>query len=310
MGLKVRQSIAEQDTTGWDGAELMDQIGRIFISTPGNPDSASSDDVPGLVAVQGTFDLERVRELIDAKLEESTEHGSVEVLRFAGNKGRPTALALVSPQLLLLGDFDSVSAGIDHYQAQDPGQASNPLYLRASELAGESDIWIVANASLSDFSKDGMNQAQFLKDVESIEAGISLQKGLGLQLNLGTNSEESAAKLAAGLQLMTGMLLASQQQKPDMPNFAEKLQIAADSSLVKMAMTLDEKELEQSFGQLASSMQPSLGGSGDDVAVQGKIGGSGDWSWGEMRQPEPEPANQVITVWGLEEGKKEIPLGR
>jgi len=310
MGQEVRRKLAEQDTSKWTGIDLVDQISRVFISTPGNPEAAAGDEVPGLIAVQGNFDMDRIRELAAEEVVERSDYESVEILKYTDKKGKPMAVALVSPQLLLLGDQESIEAGIDHYVAADPTQTADPLYVRASELSSQNDIWVVANASPADFSKDGAQQAQFLKDVDSIEAGLSLQSGLGLQLNLGTKSGQSASELAAGLQLMAGMMLASQQQKPGLPNLAEKLTIVTDDTRVKMALTLDEQEVQQSFGQLPASMQPAAGGDGEEVQLQGKVGGSGDWTWGGQPQAAKpkKPQKQVITIWGLQEGVREIPV--
>ncbi len=237
-------------------------------------------------------------------------YASTDIFHYQEKDGTMADLALVSPQLLLFGDDASVHAAIDHYLAGDASQASNPLYLRASELAATNDIWVVAHASPSDFSKDGLEQAQFLKDVDTIEAGVSLQSGLGLELNLGTNSPQSATELASGLQMMLGMMLAAQSNEKGGPNLADRLQVATDDTLVRLALHLDDSEVEQTLGQMASSMMSS--GEGADGGVPGSAG-DGSWSQSQSSRtsrPEPPSAHPgTVMIYGLDGGPREIPLG-
>jgi len=186
IGQEIRQKLTQSGMSGLKGMDLIDQIDRVFISSPGNPAGASQDQPPAVIAVQGAFNLDEIRKLAADKMTGSATYHSIEILEQRQKGEDPMALALVDPRTLLLGDGGSVRAAIDHYFAEDPGQAANPLFLRASELAAANDIWVVAAASPSDFSKDGMKQAPFLNDVNRIEAGISLRDGLGLELNLGT----------------------------------------------------------------------------------------------------------------------------
>lgn len=317
LGQELRDKIETQnaDKPEWAANEIIDQINRVFISSPGRAEGATGGQTPAVIAVQGNFDLDRIRELAAPKTGDSFVYGSTEILENvtpSKSGGQPMAVALVSPQLLLLGDVESVQDGIDHYLAADPGQMSNPLFVRAAALSGNNDIWIVANASPADFSQGGMQQAQFLNKVTSIEAGLSLQSGLGLRLNLGTDSKQSAAELAAGIQMMAGMFLSSAAQKPGMPNLAEKIQVSTDASRVTLALALDKKELAESFGKMTSADAPDVAAASPDadanVPLRAKVAGSGHWKWGQVQRPEPKPEKQVITIWGLEEGKKEIPI--
>ena len=131
-------------------------------------------------------------------------------------------------------------------------------------------------------------------------------------MNLGTESDQGAAELAAGMQLMLGMFMTAGQNQQGMPNFADKINIVADQALVRMSMHLDQAELEQSLQRMGTGMMTaSLGGSAEDVPIHGKVGGSGDWNWGQpdvQNQAPPEPRERVIRIYGLEEGTREIPL--
>lgn len=314
LGQQMRQKITESGMSEMEGLDFLDDIDRVFISSPGNPEGETEQQPPVVIAARGRFDLAKVREIAAAKMTAVSSYQSIEILEQheAGNVSM--AMALVDSRTILLGDSESVMAAIDYHLAADPGMASNPLFLRAVELAAGNDLWIVAHASPSDFSKATTDQAPFLKDVERIEAGLSFQDGLGLQLNLGTASEDSAQTLAGGLQFMLAMLLSGQQNQPGMPNFSEKLRVSTDGSMVRLAFSLDQSELEQAFNQVESSVASSLGGAGD-VEVRAAVRGDGEWNMGSQPHemavsPPVVPENQVIRIYGLENGPREIPFGK
>ncbi len=313
MGRQLRQKMSESASRDSKALEIFDKIQQVFISSPGKLTRNAAEQPPMVVAVQGEFDPDMIRKLVADKTTGVSTYRSVEILE--GNKkgNRSMALALIDPQTLLVGDLDSVEAAIDHQFEADPGQATDPLFLRAAKLAAHNDLWLVTDASPSDFSSNTAKRPEFLNDINGIEAGVSFQDGLGLQLNLGTTSDESAAKLAAGLQLITGMMLSSRNNKPGMPNLMEKLKVSVDGSAVNLAMRLDQKELEQSLGEFGKSMLPGfVQASAGDLQIRPKVGSDGDWDWGPPRQraaAEP-PRKQVIRIYGLEEGTREIPYSR
>jgi hypothetical protein len=314
IGQQVRQQMNEAGLPKLEGMEFLDDVERVLISSPGNQDGTPDDQPPAVIAVQGRFDFDKLRAMAAAKMTGSSSYGSVEILEQRRPGETPLSLALVNPATILLGDSDSVTAAIDHQLAADPAVASDPLFRRATELAATNDLWIVASASPADFSSKGIQPAPFLNDIESIEAGLSLQQGLGLQLNLGADSEESARNMAAGLQMMLGMFMASQGNRPGMPDLGEKLRVSADGSLVKVALSLDESELEQGFTQLKASMMSPKGVESGDVDVRAAVRGSGEWSWAssQTRPAQVQPASpqekKVIRIYGLEEGAREVPF--
>ena len=214
------------------------------------------------------------------------------------------ALALVSPETLLLGDLASVKAAIDHRETADSASTESPLFARAMALAADNDLWLVSEISPTDFAQGGGDNAQFLKDMESIEIGLSLQDGLGAELSLGTASPESAQNLAGGLQFMLGMMLSSQQNSEAGARISEKLQVSTEDTRVRLALELDQTEFANAFRDMSPAL--SFGGSGAEVDVQGAVQGS------DSRSAEQEPAlpaeEQVIRIWGMEGGPVEIPM--
>lgn len=309
LGLELRQKLAEANPGQMQDIDIIDSVGRLFISSPGNPPGApEGNQPPAVIAVQGQFDLERIRQLAAEKMTGSSDYLGVEVLESEQAGQEPVGLALVSDRLLLLGDIASLQGAIDHHAAGDPGQASNPLFLRAAELSGTNDIWVVAEASPADFSKDGAAAMPMLKDVERIEVGVSFQSGLGLEVNLGARSPESAAELAAGAKLMLGMLLASHQPKDGGPNLAEKLQIGAEQSLVKLALQLSQDELQSGLRQWTSSVKAGVMASAASGGAESAAGQAWGWEQNRSETLRPPPRDRKVKIYGLEEGTREIEM--
>ncbi|MCW5977775.1 MAG: hypothetical protein KIT09_06840 [Bryobacteraceae bacterium] len=302
IGQQLRAKLQESDFGERKGLELIDEIQRILISSPGNTEAGHDGHAPAVVAVQGNFDLDKIRELAMPNLTKAVSYQSVEILERRGDDGATMALALVSPQTILVGDAQSVRTALDHYLAVDAAQAANPLFARAAELAANNDIWIVAKASPADFAGDGAEPPPFLNDIETVEAGIALQNGLGLELNLGSKSAESAQALAGALQFMLGMAMA--KREPGMPDFSEKLYISTDGALVHIAFSLDGQELETALAKIGPELAPQLAAMAGDRALLETAANGHE----EQLPPPPPPEKRVIRIYGLEEGVREIPF--
>jgi len=297
LGQEIRKKITEANPAGVKEIDILDSVGRIFISSPGRPEgTAEGEQAQGVAAIQGDFDLGKIRKLASAKTVGTSTYQEIKILELADKDGEPAALALVSPQLLLLGDKESVEAAIDHYLEGDPAQASNPLFQRAAELSAQNDIWVVAKAAPGDFAGKSGKQPKFLESVRSVEAGISLQDGLGLQLNLGATDAEKAQEMATGLKFMLGMVLASQQSKGDGPNLAEKLHVETKESRVEMALHLKQDEVKQLIENMKAKATAAIAGGGAAVGSQpapGANGGSG-----------PEAQSSSVRIWGTQHRRR------
>jgi hypothetical protein len=309
FGERIRNEMKKTGVSMKDGLEFLDDIERILISSPGNKSGGANGQPPAVIAAQGRFDLDRLREVAKADGALSVSYRSVELLIPKERPASRMALALVNPQTILLGDRKSVEAAIDLHAAADPSLSATPLYRRAAELAATNDLWVVAMTSPADFSTGNMAQSQLLNDVKSVEAGLSFRSGFGLQLNLGTKSEESARTLANGLQMMLALAVSGQDAQPGLAQLANKLQIAAESSQVKVALSISQGELEKGIGELRAAMTSPRKGS---VDVRGAARGSSTWPPAQTapREPAGPPAKKVIRIYGLEDGPREIDFSK
>ncbi len=315
LGDEIRKKIAEANPGGLKDLHLMESVQRVFISTPGKREGALGGKPAAVVAVQGDFDLEKIRTLAAEKTTGESTYDDVEILELKADSGDPAELALVSPQLLLLGDPESVEAAIDHYREGDPSQVSNPLFQRAAELSAASDVWIVAKTTPGDFASKNGKQPKFLEGVRSLEAGLSFQDGLGLQLNLGTENPAKAQEMATTLKLMAGMMLASQLPKQGGPNLAQKLQVSTKESRVEMALHLKQDEVKQLIESMKAKATAAVAGAvAGAQPAPGAAGGSGAGAqpspvriWGMDRQRRPA-GDGKIHIYNAEGGTKVIEL--
>jgi hypothetical protein len=313
LGRQLRQKISESGGPV-EGLDLLDGVERVFVSSPGRQGRAEGEQPPAVLAIQGRFDLDRVRAAVAEKLSGSSRHRSIEILEGVKEGEDTTALALVDDRTLLAGDVESVRAAIDNYTGGSAPQGSSPLYARAAELAAANDIWVIGYASPEDFAGPGLEQAPFLNDIDSLEAGVTLSDGLAVRLNLGARSDQKAAEMAAGLQLLLGMAIASRKDQMGGVNWSEKLQVAAERSLVKMSFSLSPQEFEQGIQSFTSSVTAAAGAEAGDVPVRGKIGAGSVWSWGEggaapPARREAPSGRTTIRIHGLEGGTREVLLG-
>jgi hypothetical protein len=138
--------------------------------------------------------------------------------------------------------------------------------------------------------------------------GVSFQSGLGLEVNLGAKTPESAAELAAGAKLMLGMLLASHQPKEGGPNLAEKLHIGAEKSLVTLALHLNQDELQSGIRQFTSSVKAGVMASSAPGGADGAPDQAWAWEQSKPAAPPPAPRDRKVRIYGLDEGTREIEM--
>jgi hypothetical protein len=137
-----------------------------------------------------------------------------------------------------------------------------------------------------------------LREVTGIDAAVSLRQGLGLQFNMSAKSPESAQSIAGGLTMLLNMAAVQTKDRADVADIIRKLRIFSDGSTVRLAMSVDQAELERGVASLRAR-RPELK---VRAAVRGHI-----------ETPEPAaptvPEKRSIFVHGVEGGTREIPYG-
>lgn len=188
------------------------------------------------------------------------------------------SIALVSEQALLLGERKELMVAIDRAQ---PGQLRtfNPLWARAARMAASDDFWILSTGP-ADALPDGVapSAGALAKDITGIELGVSLREGLSLDAAITTKTDKAARFLLERMK----------KSIPDLPEVARGLNLTLEPNTLRLQLTVDREELARSLREAQQAM----------VA--------------RANQPPPEPPvppeKQVIRIYGLDEGVREIPL--
>lgn len=292
------------------GLELFDQFERLLLSGT-EPTAGTAGPGQIIIAAEGRLDR--------AALKKSMPAGTA-VERFKGvdlyvppkSKSEEMLLALVSDRLALFGDRASIARALD----QPAGIADQALTARAADMASRAEIWFVSS-SLGNRSgataPSGMKQ---LEDIESIDFGVTLQRGLGLRANLIAKSAESAQGLAMLAQLVSGMAVQGQPKSPELAAIVRSLQVNVEGSAVRFSMDVPLAQLERGVLQARTSARDagrktleSFLGIQPSGQVPAGLRPAVQAQSVALPQPPaaPEPPRQrTIRIVGGDEGEREI----
>jgi hypothetical protein len=328
-GLELKQEIKAAGMPADPALEMLDSLRRIVVFAPdGSPPktakkSSRSTQTPALVIMKGRFPREKVRQMALAEGARVAQWGSFEVFtRPSANGPAASTGAMVQwdEETLLMGDIGTLRAALTAPSTENATSSCGLPCTRAAELANTYDAWMVAEADLTEFAGERVPQAEMFRDIERIEAGLSLRQGLTLNLNLAARSSDSAQQLAAGLQLMTGMLAAAEnqatkQQKNPSParQWVKNIRIGSEGPLVNLGFTLSDQELQQGMAQFRAGVIPAVkdalsGGPGSSrsfsalMAPPSKARESEPQSFPLLPRFAPEESDTSMRVYGSKGG--------
>ncbi|MEO8657411.1 MAG: hypothetical protein ABI693_03030 [Bryobacteraceae bacterium] len=275
VGRLLQSELARLGLKNTGPASVLDSMERLLISSPGA--SGLQKDPPALVALEGRFDSPRVRAVL-AEGTTSKRYRGIEICSGPrGSGGQPMELAILSHTLLLIGDRSSVRAAIDH--AVPP---SGPLMARARRMAAENEIWAVMSTPPSAFAGEGLPQAALLKDIQGMDLGVALGRGMAISLHLKSSTPAKAKEMNAALATLLS-LAEMESGDQQLKQLASRVRISADSNTVAVTFAMDAGELRESLR-----------------AVSGRLRQSAATA--------PTPRRMVIRIEGLDDGPREIPM--
>jgi len=300
-------SLPNAKVTG--GSEFLDMADRVLLSSPG---AEQGENAPMLVAVEGRLDRIALRKLLAPGTGVERFHG-VDLLVPPRTKKSDLVIAVITDRLGLLGDRASVEAAL----TADSTKVDAAMLRRAMELAEANEIWVVATAPPGSLAGEAMGGGpEQLKDIESMDLGISLQKGLGLRLALGMKTEASAQALAGMAQMLVGMAASDTKKNPQLAEIARSLKLNSEGTNVRLSIDVPVAQLEKGIAGLKSGVETA-----SRKTLEGLVGASpvsmsamkqapspvADVKPVEVRREEPQvPKTRTIRVVGLESGDKEI----
>lgn len=294
---------ADFEKAGWkqqvsrQGVDFIEDVDQILLSSPSLPSNATQLDGAALVlAMQGRFQLEKLRASIAGKGAKSTTYKGVTLLTQDGKTD--IVLALVSPQILVLGDPKSLRTVIDRYESTVPAMSSDPMFQRATELATLYDAWVVSEVPPA--AKVQSLNAQFLRHVQALEGGVSFRNGLALELNLQTDSSAKARELTDSLSVLLQLATMGPKQDPIVKDLIERLRIQTEDNRATFAILWKEGEVFQMVDSLKSKVvKVALGTPGGPAPAAAPL---------PEPEPTPQPGPLVVKIHGMDEGTREVVL--
>ena len=279
---------------------ILDQIDRVFLSSPANTAPGAKNNPPFLLVVEGRFPMAQLKPFLQGP---ARPYRGAQVYRTSKTdstktnltKTDTTSVAILDEGTLLLGDEKSVLAALDRR-----GRALAPastLLARAQVLAFTHDFWAIADAPLSKFQPASASPgnpvasaltSQIASQIKGIEAGLSLRDGFQFELNLATDSEATAAQMSQVIsaQIQTAML--AQATRPEEAEMVRKLQIGAEGNRMRVNLALTADEFRQlQAAQAARAMAAAR-------APQPPV-----------RAAKPATPGKIV-IYGLEGGPREI----
>jgi len=331
LGQKVFQEIKSMGGkwTSSASAEDMDflqGIERVFLSAPaqaGNLTGAVQREA--VVVFQGTFDPVRLRRMLGSRGKKQVYKG-VELWSESKSPvgGAGAQMAIVSPQVLLLGDSASIRAAIDHHASADPNRAYDPVFLRATEMAPLYEIWFVGNVppkSLtgSQGSASAGPMAAF-DNVQSFEAGISIKNGMQLQFNLNTPTPAEASKIAQGLAGMMMFATAAQADTPELGELLKRVKFGSAGAQVQVSAAWSQADLESGMRQMQARLKQAVPNPMANVPTRPAASGVSDWNVSQpaprstvanaepafATEPPPPAGPLTVKILNAEGGSKEV----
>jgi hypothetical protein len=270
---------------------LLEQIDRVFLSSPANVAASAKNNPPFLLVVEGRFPMAEMKPFLQGT---SRRYRTAEVYRTS--KTDTTSVALLEGGTLLLGDEKSVLAAIDRRgRALPPASA---LLARAQALASTHDFWMIADAPLSKFQPATTSvgnplasplATQFASQIKGMDMGLSVRDGFQLELSLATESDAVAAQMTQLLSAQIQMAMLAQANRPEAAEMARKLQIGAEGNRMRVNIALTKDEFEQQM----RTVQAARAMAGTPTPRPAP------------RQTKPATPGKII-IYGLEGGPREI----
>jgi hypothetical protein len=294
------------------GIELLDDIDRVVISSPGNEavkdtgnDAAvEPGDAPLLIAVEGHFDAAQVRRLFTRLGSKPQAYNSFQVYRPQGKDAKDMAYVLFDPGTILFGDAPSLFAALDRNQFGPPAAEPGSIVARAAGMDAAYDVWliittpdVISNDRLANLFAGG----EWTADAQGFEAGVNLRSGLTADVTVRFASEAVAKRVVAEMTKLTAVLSRDKKAESQMQAIAKKLKFSSDGPAARISLRLTSQELEKSAQALIAARETPAAAH----PAPGLIAPTQAANPTPVTSAPSKPA--VIRIEGLDEGPREIP---
>jgi len=263
----ISGELSGDDGFGFPDLDCLKDARQIVISSPAL-----------LAMAAGNFSSATLRDQATRKGLKRALYREVEIWVTPG-KGT-LSIARMNDQLVLLGLLKNLQDAIDRTLRDDANRNFSPLLARAARYSRD-DLWVVAARLPDDLA------GRFLPldaDAEGFEGGVSLDNGLKLKAVFNSSSEDAADKL---VETLKGMLIS-------MPLGTRGIEVRIDQNDVTLSMAVTAEQLRAGLKTtpVVAKAEPKPTPKSEPKP--------------EPAAPKPPPAPQVIRIYGLDEGTREI----
>ncbi len=294
--------------------ELLNDVDRVLISSPGKNSPDDAAESPILVAIQGHFDAAKVRQVFTRLGAKPQSYNSFQVYRPQGKDAKDTAWVLFDAETILFGDAPAIFATLERNQfAQPSPQPSSPgsLFARAAEMEANYEFWVIMDATeimSSDQIAALFRGGEWASEAQGFQAGVNLRIGLAADITVRFSSDATAKRVTTELTRVMNLAAKDKSTGAPVQDIAKKLKFSLDGSATRISLRLTEQELEKSAQAFAAGLKASPQLAGDAKGNAGTIANSVPAPASPPTPGKPaviRPA--VIRIEGLDEGTREIP---
>jgi hypothetical protein len=304
-GAMIRdQWLATGVLTAVPGMEMVNDIDRVLIASPGKNSSDDAAEQPILVAIQGHFAAAQVRQVFSRFGAKPQSYDSFQVYRPQGKEAKDTAWVLFDAETILYGDAPSVFAALDRNQfaqaSTQPAAAPASITARAGEMEANYELWVIMDATeimSSDRLSALFQGGDWAAEAQGFEAGVNLRAGLVADITLRFASDATAKRVTAELTRVMNMAAKDKSSGAQLQDIAKKLKFNADGAATKISLHLTPQELEKTVQAFAASHKASAQSAENARTI----------TPAPAKPPPAKPA--MIRIEGLDDGTREIPLG-
>ncbi len=293
------------------GMEMLNDIDRVLISSPGKSSDDDSGDSAILIAVQGHFDAGQVRQFFTRFGAKPQSYNSFQVYRPQGKQGsigdsKDMAMVMFDNETILFGDAPSVFLALDRSRFESPAVAAGSLLARAADLDANYQFWVVMDAAeimSSDRVADLFRGGDLASQAQGFEAGVNLRAGLSAVVTVHFSSDATAKRVTAELTRIMNQAARDKSANAQVQDIAKKLKFDLDGSATKISLRLTEQDLEKSAQAFVAGLK-----AGEQAAAI-----ASRKSVASAAPAKPVPAilapnkPKVIRIEGLDDGPHEIP---
>ena len=255
------QSLSGMPLPSIPGIELLDDIDRVLISSPGNKSPEDSTQSPVLIAIHGHFDPAKVHQVFARFGAKAQAYNAFQVYRPQGKDAKQIAWVLFDAETILFGDPMAIFTALDRNQFGPPPQTANPMFARAAEMDSNYDFWFIMDATeiMSTDSVAGLLRGgEWASEARGFEAGVNLRAGLAADITVRFSSDAVAKRMTAELTHMINMAAKDKSSGVEVQEIAKKLKFALDGSAAKISLRMTQQELDKSAQAFAAAQKSAF----------------------------------------------------